>query len=579
MTPFFLFFGLMVATGFIAHWSDNLGKKLGKKRVSLFGLRPKQTATLITVASSLLIMTVTFAAMLIVYKPLKEALFTFDKERAANRQLRADLTNLETRQKDLQDRSRKLTGVLASTNSELSRTQTNLTKARNAQNRAVAAEEKARKNERLAKQGERAAQSGRAQAQRGESAARRNEAAARRGEQNARNSERFARQRETSARRNEASARRDEATARRNQATAQRNLASAQRALKAAETRLANAREDLKKAQNAARVAQNAVRVTQTNLLKSRTELLKSRTELLAGLREVEESRVQVEQQQTKLAQLQSDIAQGQLQVANLQGEYKNLQAEYKNLQGEYKNAEDAVFLALTGPTLVSNRETLAVRTIPARLDSATISNLLRDLLLSARSNVKRLGEQNKRLGLELTVVPREVEIDGQMRKADEELHISILAQSLSGATPSSVRVVATRNHLVQEPDIEVAFDVVPIRPAYKRDEIIASAVIDGRRTGIGRNDGRTAAKIFNQLLNLVNEGQRLAENERKVEPPLGRDTQFYASDTNERIFDAIYDIQALGAPARVRLLAAEDLSTAAPLRVRFEVLPATATT
>ncbi len=62
-TPLFLLVGLMIATAVIAYWSDNLGKKLGKKRVSLLGLRPKQTATLITIASSLVIMLVTFGAM------------------------------------------------------------------------------------------------------------------------------------------------------------------------------------------------------------------------------------------------------------------------------------------------------------------------------------------------------------------------------------------------------------------------------------------------------------------------------------------------------------------------------------
>src|SRR4028119_129786 len=115
LTPFILVLGLMVATGVIAYWSDNLGKKLGKKRVSLLGLRPKQTATLITIASSLLIMLFTLGVMLATYRPLRHALLRFDSVRAANERLveqnkilQADLGSLEEREKRLVNRSRRL---------------------------------------------------------------------------------------------------------------------------------------------------------------------------------------------------------------------------------------------------------------------------------------------------------------------------------------------------------------------------------------------------------------------------------------------------------------------------------------
>src|ERR1017187_2561151 len=62
LTPLYLLFGLTAATCVIAYWADNLGKKLGKKRISLFNLRPRQTATLISMASSVGIMILTLAA-------------------------------------------------------------------------------------------------------------------------------------------------------------------------------------------------------------------------------------------------------------------------------------------------------------------------------------------------------------------------------------------------------------------------------------------------------------------------------------------------------------------------------------
>src|SRR6478672_11151214 len=105
-TVFFLLFGLTIATCVIAYWSDNLGKKLGKKRVTLFGLRPRQTATLITMASSVVIMLFTLATLLIVNRGLLRALLHYDEERAANRQLRGENSQLRAEQMQLKTQSK-----------------------------------------------------------------------------------------------------------------------------------------------------------------------------------------------------------------------------------------------------------------------------------------------------------------------------------------------------------------------------------------------------------------------------------------------------------------------------------------
>ncbi len=100
-TPLFLLFGLTIATCVIAYWADNLGKKLGKKRVTLFGLRPRQTATLITMISSVGIMFFTLATLLLVNSGLRRALLHYDEERAANTLLRADNKQLRHEQSAL----------------------------------------------------------------------------------------------------------------------------------------------------------------------------------------------------------------------------------------------------------------------------------------------------------------------------------------------------------------------------------------------------------------------------------------------------------------------------------------------
>src|SRR5919112_73412 len=78
-TPFILIFGLTVATCVIAYWSDNLGKNLGKKRISLLGLRPRQTASLISMVSSVGIMLLTLIALMVSFRNFRHALLRYDR--------------------------------------------------------------------------------------------------------------------------------------------------------------------------------------------------------------------------------------------------------------------------------------------------------------------------------------------------------------------------------------------------------------------------------------------------------------------------------------------------------------------
>ncbi|HVF09670.1 MAG TPA: DUF3084 domain-containing protein, partial [Abditibacteriaceae bacterium] len=96
LTPLVLLLGLAVATCVIAYVADNLGKKLGKKRVSMWGLRPRQTATLLTMASGLGIMLVTLFVLLGLWGPLRHALLSYDRVRANSRELSQQNMALQT---------------------------------------------------------------------------------------------------------------------------------------------------------------------------------------------------------------------------------------------------------------------------------------------------------------------------------------------------------------------------------------------------------------------------------------------------------------------------------------------------
>ncbi len=70
----------MIAGGSIAYFGDRLGYAMGKKRVSLFGLRPRHTATVLTVTAGVIIGGLALAFLVGVNRAFREALFSGEAE-------------------------------------------------------------------------------------------------------------------------------------------------------------------------------------------------------------------------------------------------------------------------------------------------------------------------------------------------------------------------------------------------------------------------------------------------------------------------------------------------------------------
>ncbi|AEE15397.1 hypothetical protein Thena_1791 [Thermodesulfobium narugense DSM 14796] len=66
---------LLVLSAVVAYIADKLGKKAGKKKLSIFGLRPKHTATFMSVSSGILIAAITVVVMLSLSQNARVALF------------------------------------------------------------------------------------------------------------------------------------------------------------------------------------------------------------------------------------------------------------------------------------------------------------------------------------------------------------------------------------------------------------------------------------------------------------------------------------------------------------------------
>ena len=90
---------LIITGGAIAFIGDRLGTKIGKKRLSLFGLRPRHTSVVITIFTGICITTLTFGVMAAASQNVRTALFGMEQ---LNRTMRETKDSLNQAQADLQ---------------------------------------------------------------------------------------------------------------------------------------------------------------------------------------------------------------------------------------------------------------------------------------------------------------------------------------------------------------------------------------------------------------------------------------------------------------------------------------------
>ncbi len=79
MNGWLLILALLVLGGVLSTLGDRLGSRVGKARLSLFNLRPRQTAVVITVLTGSLISALSLGLMLLVSRQLRIGLFELDE--------------------------------------------------------------------------------------------------------------------------------------------------------------------------------------------------------------------------------------------------------------------------------------------------------------------------------------------------------------------------------------------------------------------------------------------------------------------------------------------------------------------
>ncbi len=100
-STYILILAILVFGGLIASLGDRLGTKIGKARLRLFNLRPRQTAMIITVIAGTLISASTLGILLLLSESLRDGLFKLDNIKKNLRQANEDLNQANEEKQEI----------------------------------------------------------------------------------------------------------------------------------------------------------------------------------------------------------------------------------------------------------------------------------------------------------------------------------------------------------------------------------------------------------------------------------------------------------------------------------------------
>ncbi len=106
---------ILMLGGVIANISDRLGKHVGKSRLRLFNLRPKDTAVLVTVVTGTFLSALTLLVLFASSKPLRKGVFQIDDVQRQLNESRKEVVRQATEKDNLQNQLFQVQGELAMT--------------------------------------------------------------------------------------------------------------------------------------------------------------------------------------------------------------------------------------------------------------------------------------------------------------------------------------------------------------------------------------------------------------------------------------------------------------------------------
>ncbi len=441
-----------LVSGGVAWLGDLIGRRIGRRRLTLFGLRPRNTAILFTVLTGMLIAGLTIASLLLAsegarqrilhYSSTVETLISRAQEQQRLRQDAERLAKLAAEQKAAAEQH------LVTAERELRRAEAD---QRAAQQRAAAAAEQARATQAKVE------------------AARRSllEAQRRRNEADQRSREAQQRAQEAQQRAQEAQQRAQEAQQRAQEA--QQRYQEAQRRYQEAEAKVAQATAAQRQLDERLKAAQAKLDAVAKDLEAAAKELASAQA---VFSRTYANNRFYLEQ-------IEQQIAKAAAELERLRNEREQLRAELQQARVASAQLRAEATQALTGEVVVGYGGELARSRFNSYQPRERVVDQMDTFLRASNARARDLGAgTDERYGSQYAVL---LGIDAQGNAyAGEDFRLNLVRVLSDLNRPVWLRAIALRNTVRGRP-VFYSVRLDPDRLVFGDGEVIASAAMDGR--------------------------------------------------------------------------------------------------
>jgi hypothetical protein len=535
-----LFFVLLIPlAGFIAWAGDNIGHRTGKRRHSLFGLRPRHTALIFTIASGMAIALVSFGVFWLFSESFRtivqegEALFITNQSLKKDNRLQAE---------ELANSRARLTALRA----EAERFNTQRLEAETARNTAIQQRTEAHKAQKIAEEKREEAERRSAEAQKNYQKATRSLAEAQKDLTQVRRSLK-------NTEGDLKGARRELGEKNERVRQAESRLVTAEQQVKDAEERVVRAKEVQRKAESEAALAKDrTARVTRTAedaLTFQREQLDDLRKTITAQNRQYADLAAKTEEQRLELARINRELSKRR-------DEYDTLVSNTAALRGKqitYEVGEEVDRLPISAGTSVWR-----------------IQYMLETFMTTASKKAERRGAARGKQERAVLIVPeilrsQEASLTSGPRIRTEEDVLSMLANEIRAKNADMLVVAnAVANAVAGEP-VAVILRIYQNPVVFKKDARIGEILLNGEKS---RQELADALYAF-----LSHEIQQRLLQAGMVAPSRNTLTgELDFSLSGEEWFRVMDEVRKAGLRPQVIVHAAKDLRAGDPVELRLSV-------
>ncbi len=415
-TGWILILAVLVLGGMIATIGDRLGSRVGKARLSLFNLRPKKTAVLVTILTGSIISATTLALLLGLSGQLRKGLFELESIQRDSRRARQDLEKTQIERRTLEKERDQARIQQEQAKAQLGKTQKDLTGVQKNLDKAVAKQK--------ATQSRLSQVANRAESLRLESA-------------------RLLRERQVLI------VRRD---------SLQVEIEQRRRDVQLRDAELRRRNQELQ-SRDQEIAQQDRELQTQAGAIASQRSQLQTQTQSLQRqTRDLNQRKAQVAERDRQIAQQTNELDQGRLKLQSLEKAQESLTQDIYRYEQALLSLRQGVISLRRGDFALVRRAVLSsrvVRVLTAGVPPDVVNRATQQAVDQLLRDADQEAQRYTRPGITAQ--------SNQVIRIST-LEVERLRQELSKGQEVVVRILSAGNYLVNESQVEVFADVVPNR-------------------------------------------------------------------------------------------------------------------